>query len=265
MPGLQKSLKEAYAKFAGQSERIRAVLTGHAHIDLVWLWPERCSEYKATHTFSTMNRLMDLYPEFVFGYSQPASYDAVKRISPRLMDQVKKRIARGSWEPVGATEVESDTLIACGEALARSFIVGQKGFRRLQGKPSRILWIPDVFGYSGCLPQIMRQTGVDYFFATKLTWSSINLFPYSSFVWKGIDGSEVLVHVTQENGYNMSASAEEIRRGARAYRQADVHDEYLCPTGLGDGGGGTTRGNVREGAALRVDRGHAGNRMGTDR
>lgn len=240
LPGLQKSLKESYAKFAGQSDRIRAVLTGHAHIDLVWLWPERCSEYKATHTFSTMNRLMDLYPEFVFGYSQPASYDAVGRISPRLMDQVKKRIKRGSWEPVGATEVESDTQIACGEALARSFILGQKGFNRIQGKPSRVLWIPDVFGYSGCLPQIMQQTGVDYFFTTKLTWSNINLFPYSSFVWKGIDGSEVLVHVTQENGYNMSATAEEIRRGARAYRQADVHDEYLCPTGYGDGGGGTT-------------------------
>ena len=240
VPGLSKSLKEAYKKFAGQSDRIRAVLTGHAHIDLVWLWPERCSEYKATHTFSTMNRLMDIYPEFVFGYSQPASYRAVGRISPRLMGQVKKRIARGSWEPVGATEVESDTLMACGEALARSFILGQKGFERLQGKPSRVLWLPDVFGYCGSLPQIMRQTGVDYFFTTKLTWSNINRFPYSSFIWRGIDGSEVLVHVTQENSYNQNVSPEELRRGARAYRQSDVHDEYLSPTGYGDGGGGVT-------------------------
>ena len=144
-----------------------------------------------------MNRLMDLYPEFVFGYSQPASYDAVKRISPKLMDRVTKRIKSGNWEPLGATEVESDTLMACGEALARSFLLGQKGFTRLQGKPSRVLWIPDVFGYCGSLPQIMQQTGVDYFFTTKLTWSNINLFPYSSFVWRGIDGSEVIVHVTQ--------------------------------------------------------------------
>ncbi len=94
--------------------------------------------------------------------------------------------------------------MACGEALARSFLVGQKGFRRLQGKPSRVLWIPDVFGYCGSLPQIMRQTGVEYFFTTKLTWSNINRFPHSSFLWRGIDGSEVLVHVTQENGYNQS-------------------------------------------------------------
>lgn len=240
LSAIHKSLKQAYKRFAGHADRIRAVLTGHAHIDLVWLWPERTGEYKATHTFSTMNRLMDIYPEFVFGYSQPASYDAVARISPRLMDQVKKRIAAGKWEALGATEVESDTLVACGEALARSFLLGQKGFRRIQGKSSRVLWIPDVFGYCGSLPQIMLQTGVDYFFTTKLTWSNINLFPYSSFVWRGIDGSEVLVHVTQENGYNQAVSPEEIRRGARAYRQADVHDEYLSPTGFGDGGGGVT-------------------------
>lgn len=240
LPAIRKSLKQAYKKFEGQSDRIRAVLTGHAHIDLVWLWPERTGEYKATHTFSTMNRLMDLYPEFVFGYSQPASYDAVERINPALIGQVKKRIVSGKWEALGATEVESDTLMACGEALARSFLLGQKGFRRLQGKPSRVLWIPDVFGYCGSLPQIMRQTGVDYFFTTKLTWSNIHYFPYSSFVWRGIDGSEVLVHLTQENGYNLTVAPEEIRRGARAYRQADVHDEFLLPTGYGDGGGGVT-------------------------
>ncbi|HEV3273181.1 MAG TPA: glycoside hydrolase family 38 C-terminal domain-containing protein [Candidatus Methylacidiphilales bacterium] len=240
LAGMRRSLKEAYKKLDGQAARIRAVLTGHAHLDLVWLWPERTGEYKATHTFSTMNRLMDIYPEMIFGYSQPASYDAVKRISPRLMERVKRRIASGKWEALGATEVESDTLMACGEALARSFLLGQKGFRRLQGKPSRVLWIPDVFGYCGSLPQIMRQTGVDYFFTTKLTWSNIHLFPYSSFVWRGIDGSEVLVHVTQENGYDLTVSPEEIRRGARAYRQSDVHDEFLSPTGYGDGGGGVT-------------------------
>ncbi len=240
LPALQKVLQATYQSLQGQHERIRAVLTGHAHIDLVWLWPEKSAEYKAVHTFSTMNRLMDLYPEFIFGYSQPASYDAVGRISPRLIQQVKKRIQSGQWEAVGATEVESDTLIACGEALARSFIVGQNGFRRLQGRPSPVLWIPDVFGYCGSLPQIMRQTGVEYFFTTKLTWSNINPFPYSSFLWKGIDGSEVLVHVTQENGYNQVASPEELRRGARAYRQSDVHDEFLAPTGFGDGGGGVT-------------------------
>ncbi len=240
LKAMKASLDKAYRTFAGQNERIKAVLTGHAHIDLVWLWPERSSEFKAVHTFSTMDRLMDLYPEFVFGYSQPASYDAVGRISPKLMNRVGRRIKTGRWEPVGATEVESDTLMACGEALARSFLLGQDGYRRIQGRPSPVLWIPDVFGYCASLPQIMLQTGVEYFFTTKLTWSNINRFPYSSFIWRGNDGSEVLVHVTQENGYNQVVSSEELRRGARAYRQSDVHDEFLAPTGYGDGGGGVT-------------------------
>jgi alpha-mannosidase len=236
----KKVVSKVYSQLSGQHERIRAVLTGHAHIDLVWLWPETTGEYKAVHTFSTMNRLMDSYPELMLGHSQPASYSAVERRSPKLMAAVRERMASGRWEAIGATEVESDTQMACGEALARSFLLGQRGFECLSGSFSRVLWIPDVFGYAGCLPQIMKQTGVDYFFTTKLTWSNIHLFPYSSFVWRGIDGSEVLVHVTQENGYNQLASAEELRRGAQAYRQSDVHDEFLAPTGYGDGGGGVT-------------------------
>lgn len=240
IPALKHKLDEIYGQLRGQRVPIEAILTGHAHIDLVWLWPENIGHYKAVHTFSTANRLMEQYPEFIFGYSQPASYRAVEARSPALMQQVRGRIASGKWEALGASEVESDTLLACGEALARSFLIGQQGFRELQGKPSPILWLPDVFGYSGCLPQIMKQCDVFYFFTTKLTWSNVNLFPYSSFVWRGIDGSEVLTHVTQENGYNQTASAEELTRGARAYRQSDVHDQFLAPTGFGDGGGGVT-------------------------
>jgi len=228
-----------YKTLAGRAEASRCVLNGHAHMDLVWLWPERATEYKLVHTFSTMNRLMDTYPEFVFGASQPAGYEAVARRSPRLLDAVKKRIKAGSWEMVGAMEVEADTLIACGEALARNFVVGQRDFAKLQGKPSNILWIPDVFGYCASLPQIMRETGVDKFFTTKLTWSNINRFPFSSFRWRGNDGSEVLVHVTQGTGYNGMVTPGELRAGMRAHRQSDIHDEFLAPTGLGDGGGGT--------------------------
>ena len=219
---------------------IRAVLTGHAHVDLVWLWPERCGEYKARHTFSSMNRLMDEYPEFRFAYSQSASYEAVGKSCPALLDQVKNRVKQGAWEAVGATYVEMDTLVACGEALARAFLVGQESFREIFGESSKTLWIPDVFGYAGCLPQIMRQCGVENFFTTKLTWSCINRFPYSSFIWRGTDGSEVLTHVTQELGYNQNATPSESRLAARAYLQSDVHDAFLQPTGFGDGGGGVT-------------------------
>ena len=234
------SLSRAFAALPGYGAPPAAVLTGHAHIDLVWLWPERVGEFKAVHTFATANRLMDTYPEFRFAYSQPASYEAVKRRCPDVWAAAQARIKEGRWEAQGATEVESDTLIACGEALARSFLIGQDGFVAISGKPSPILWLPDVFGYSGCVPQLMRETGADSFFTTKLTWCAINPFPYSSFIWAGSDGSEVVSHICHGIGYNQTASATDLRSGAAGHRQCDVHPEFLAPTGYGDGGGGTT-------------------------
>lgn len=240
LPAARAALAVAYRDLPGFRAPPTAVLTGHAHIDLVWMWPERVGEFKAVHTFATANRLMESYPEMRFGYSQPASYAAVGRRSPGLMAAVRRRIRQAKWEPVGATEVESDTLIACGEALARSFLLGQEGYRRLTGKPSPVLWLPDVFGYAGCLPQLMSETGVTGFFTTKLTWNAINRFPHSSFVWAGIDGSEVVAHLCHENGYNQNVTPLELRRGAESHRQCDVHPEFLAPVGFGDGGGGVT-------------------------
>ncbi|MGJ3241750.1 MAG: alpha-mannosidase [Opitutales bacterium] len=240
LPAFRRALRGILRDFPAYPDALECVLTGHAHIDLVWLWPESVGEAKAVHTFSTMNRLMDRFPEMIFGYSQPASYEAVERRSPELMEAVRQRIAQGSWEPVGATYVESDTQLSCGENLVRSFLIGQKGFEALTGRRSSVLWIPDVFGYTGCLPQIMAQTDVPRFFTTKLTWGNISRFPHSSFRWIGNDGTEVLVHVTQAYGYNGTVNVDEINSGQLNYRQADVHDAYLAPTGFGDGGGGVT-------------------------
>lgn len=229
-----------YRELPAAPTALRAVLTGHAHIDLVWLWPEVVGEFKAVHTFATANRLMEAYPEFRFGYSQPASYEAVERRSPEMMQAVRARLASGQWDATGATEVESDTLLACGEALARSFIVGQRRFEALRGSPARVLWLPDVFGYAPCLPQIMKQTGVDFFYTTKLSWSAVSSFPHTSFIWRGHDGSEVLTHLGCRLGYNQTAEAAQLDTNAREHRQSDVHPEFLAPTGYGDGGGGTT-------------------------
>jgi len=233
-------LKETFARLRDGNPRLKAVLTGHAHIDLVWLWPERIGEAKALHTFATVNRLMDLYPEFRFAYSQPASYRAVAGRSPRLAEAVAARIRQGRWQATGAMEVESDTQLPHGEALARSLLLGQEGFRQLTGRSARLLWLPDVFGYSACLPQLMKLAGVDWFFTTKLTWSAITRFPYSSFLWRGNDGSEVVAHVTQNAGYNNRLDLEELDANAWGHVQADVHPEFLHPTGYGDGGGGPT-------------------------
>lgn len=240
LAGARRKLREIYRALRGRAEALRCRLTGHAHIDLVWLWTEKAAESKAVHTFATANRLMEEYPEFRFGYSQPASYRAVERRAPKLMEAVRERIRQKRWEPVGAAEVESDTQIACGEALARSLLLGQDGFRDLQGKPSEVLWLPDVFGYSAALPQILSQTGVKYFFTTKLSWGAVSLFPHSSFIWQGPDGSEILAHVSQGLGYNSHLLPQEMRKAAREYRQADVHGETLVPCGFGDGGGGVT-------------------------
>jgi alpha-mannosidase len=237
---LRRSLVRTYRSLPAAPTSLHAVLTGHAHIDLVWLWPERVGDFKAVHTFATADRLMERYPEFRFGYSQPASYEAAFGRAPALAPIVRRRLRQSRWEAVGATEVESDTLLACGEALARSFIIGQRRFAALRGSPSRLLWLPDVFGYAPCLPQIMRQTGVDFFYTTKLTWSAVTRFPHSSFVWRGHDGSEVVAHITHDLGYNQEATAAQLRRGELAHRQSDVHDEFLAPTGFGDGGGGPT-------------------------
>jgi alpha-mannosidase len=236
----RRRLAQTYRELPSAPTAMRALLTGHAHIDLVWMWPERVGDFKAVHTFATANRLMDVYPEYKFGYSQTASYDAVARRSPEMMRAVRRRMAQKRWDAEGATDVESDTLLACGEALARSFLLGQKRFAALRGSPSRILWLPDVFGYSPCLPQIMRQTGVDFFYTQKLSWSAITRFAHSSFIWRGHDGSEVLTHISQTGGYCLTATAGEMRAIERAHRQSDVHHEIIAPTGYGDGGGGTT-------------------------
>jgi alpha-mannosidase len=237
---LRGELRSAYAYFRTDKTFLSCVLTGHAHIDLVWLWPERIGELKAVHSFATVNRLMETYPEFRFAYSQPASYEAVKRRAPRLYQDVMGRIRSGAWQATGAMYVESDTFLACGEALGRSFTIGQKAFREMNGHPARLNWLPDAFGFSACLPQLMRLTGVDYFFTTKMTWNAINRFPYSSYIWKGNDGSEVLAHVTQDSSYVTHMQVQDIKAPMLAHQQADVHSEYLLPTGYGDGGGGPT-------------------------
>ena len=237
---LRRRAVAAYREFRQTKPCMRACLTGHAHIDLVWLWPERIGEAKAVHTFATANHLMSLYPEYRFAYSQPASYAAVGRRAPALLAQVKRRIRSGQWQATGALYVESDTFIACGEALARAFVCGQEDFTALRGEPSRLVWLPDVFGYSSCLPQVMRLAGVECFFTTKLTWNAINRFPHSSFVWRGNDGSEVVAHLTQDTGYNNAVEPEALVASGRGHAQSDLHRELLHPVGYGDGGGGST-------------------------
>ena len=239
LPGLSAATAAAYAALKAESWQIDAALVGHAHLDLVWLWPESVTEAKGVHTFATQLRLMDRYPEFTFSQSQPALYRAIERQAPGQAKAIAKRIAEGRWEVMGGFEVEPDNNLPCGEALARSLVIGQEKTRALTGSISPVCWIPDVFGYNAMLPQLLRLGGVTAFFTTKMTWSAVNKFPYTSFVWKGADGSEVLTHLCP-TGYNGNVQADELIGAAREHRQADVHPEVLLPIGYGDGGGGVT-------------------------
>src|SRR5579883_2596168 len=186
--------REVYApEPAADSPRIVAV--GHAHIDLAWLWPVAQTRRKGARTFSTVLKLMEQYPAYHFVASQPALYQMVREDEPALYARVKERIAEGRWEPTGATWVEMDCNVAGAEALVRQFLYGKRFFREELGADPKVLWLPDVFGYSAAMPQIMTGCGVDYFMTTKISWNEYNRLPHDTFRWRGIDGTEVLTHM----------------------------------------------------------------------
>ncbi|MBN2558923.1 MAG: alpha-mannosidase, partial [Clostridia bacterium] len=179
---------------------------GHSHIDLAWLWPIRETKRKAVRTFATVLLNMETYPDYVFGASQPQLYQWIKDGYPRMYERIKSRIKEGRWEPQGAMWVEADTNITGGESLVRQILYGKKFFREEFGIEADTLWLPDVFGYSAAIPQILKKSDVDYFITIKISWNDFNKFPHHTFFWQGIDGTRVLSHMPPEGTYNSSAA-----------------------------------------------------------
>lgn len=236
--GLQElgsHLKEIFAAFPAENWQMSATLAGHSHLDLVWLWPEAVGERKTVHTMATALRLLEQYPEYRFLWTSPVSYDVLGRHEPALLDDVRGAIAGGRWEATGGGWVEMDTMLAGGEALARGLVIGQRKFTQVRGEPSRILWLPDCFGFSANLPQIMRLAGLPYFATNKMQWNAVTVFPYDSFKWRAQDGTEALAHF-----FSAGDSPGALAWCARNYRQSDVNKELMSYVGVGDGGGGTT-------------------------
>ncbi|MBJ6359924.1 alpha-mannosidase [Paenibacillus sp. GCM10012307] len=211
---------------------------GHAHIDLAWLWPIRETIRKGARTFSTALRMMERYPDYIFGASQPQLYDWMKQHYPKLYDRVKERIREGRWEPQGAMWVESDTNVPGGEALVRQVLYGKRFFQQEFGMEMKSLWMPDVFGYSASLPQILKLSGVDYMMTQKLSWSMYNKHPHHTFMWEGIDGSRVLTHMPPEDTYNSPAAPRSIIKLETDYLDKNISEHALMLFGIGDGGGG---------------------------
>lgn len=217
-------------------------VVGHSHIDVAWLWPLAETRRKIARTFSTMLRLMERDPEFVYVQSQAQLYAYLEADYPALFKQVKQRISEGRWEAGGGMWVEADCNLASGEALIRQLLHGIRFWRQRLGPAyrCRYLWLPDVFGYSSALPQIMRHCGLDTFFTQKISWNETNRFPHTTFHWQGIDGSRVLAHFFPTDNYNGQATPRELARGDFNNQQADLIPCWLNPVGYGDGGGGPT-------------------------
>ncbi|MBD2867231.1 alpha-mannosidase [Paenibacillus arenilitoris] len=211
---------------------------GHAHIDLAWLWPIRETIRKGARTFSTALRMMERYPDYVFGASQPQLYDWMKKHYPKLYARVKERVEEGRWEPQGAMWVESDTNVPGGESLVRQVLYGKRYFLEEFGQEMKTLWMPDVFGYTASLPQILKKAGVDCMMTQKLSWSMYNKHPHHTFLWEGIDGSQVLTHMPPEDTYNSPAAPRSIVKAEQEYLDKNISDRCLMLFGIGDGGGG---------------------------
>jgi len=211
---------------------------GHAHIDLAWLWPFRESVRKCARTFSTALAFQERYPDYVFGASQPQQWQWMKEGYPALYARMKAAVKSGRMEPQGAMWVEADVNLTCGESIVRQILFGKRFFRDEFGVEVRNLWLPDAFGYTAALPQILKKSGVDWFMTQKLSWSRTNRFPHHSFHWKGIDGSEVLTHMLPESTYNSPALPRSVRKIDLEYAQRDVSGRALMLFGIGDGGGG---------------------------
>jgi len=214
---------------------------GHAHLDVAWLWPLAETERKAARTFANQLALMEEYPEYKFLQSQPHLYRMVETRYPELYERIKKAVLAGQFVPEGGMWVQADTNVPGGESLIRQFIHGKRFFWDEFGVECQVLWLPDVFGYSGALPQIMRGCGVRYFASAKIFWAyhGGDPFPYNTFTWEGIDGSEVLAHLyTNYSSHTDPASV--IQRWNKRV-QKDGIGTRLLPFGWGDGGGGPTR------------------------
>ncbi|WP_208591933.1 alpha-mannosidase [Gracilibacillus suaedae] len=223
---------------------------GHTHIDVAWLWRLKHTREKSARSFSTVLRLMEQYPDYLFLQSQPQLYEYIKHDYPEIYQNIKRKVGEGQWEVEGGMWVEADCNIPSGESLVRQLLLGTRFFKEEFDKKNEVLWLPDVFGYSWALPQILRKSGFTSFMTTKISWNQFNRMPHDTFFWKGIDGSEILTHfiTTTEPWpestyytYNGYMQPNILLDSWQAYKDKNVNTDLLLAYGYGDGGGGVNR------------------------
>ncbi|MFE3456501.1 alpha-mannosidase [Nocardiopsis aegyptia] len=251
----------------GTAERARAVLApalrspavasahrvsavGHAHIDSAWLWPLRETVRKVVRTSANVVGLMADHPDLVFAMSQAQQWAWLKEHRPALFDRVAELAREGRFVPVGGMWVESDTNMPGAEALARQFAYGKRFFRDELGVDTQEVWLPDSFGYSAALPQLVRLSGSHWFLTQKISWNQVNPFPHHTFWWEGLDGTRVFTHFPPVDTYNAELTGAELAHASRTFRDKGGATRSLVPFGHGDGGGGPTREMLARAARL---------------
>ena len=241
---------EFYGKYC-RPQAATVVGIGHTHIDCAWLWTLRQTREKVQRSFSTVLELMRRYPEYKFMSSQALLYKNLKEEAPLLYEEVKARIKEGRWECEGAMWVEADCNLSSGESLVRQILYGKNFFMDEFGVENRVLWLPDVFGYSAALPQILRKSGVDWFVTSKISWNDTNRMPHDTFRWRGIDGTEINTQfITAQDDYGNpsgkgctyvgSTRSTQVQGTYKRYGEKQLHNEAILTFGYGDGGGGPT-------------------------
>lgn len=236
LPAAAAALKAGLAEIPYKAHAM-VKFVGHSHIDTAWLWPLKESVRKCGKTFSNVLDLMERYPEFIFACSQPQLFEYTEEFYPELFEKIKQRVAEGRIELIGNAWVEMDANVPSGESLVRQLLYGRQYYMEKFGKASKVFWMPDVFGYSWAMPQIMKRSGVEYFFTSKLGNNDTNNFPHSLFHWQGVDGTKILSFL-QPLGYNGETGPGHISEAYYAQKQKDVFPVSLAPVGYGDGGGG---------------------------
>lgn len=217
---------------------------GHAHLDTAWLWPLSVTRLKMAHTTSVQLGLAERYPHHLFVHSQASQYEWIEDSHPTLFKRVKSAIKSGNWEPVGSMWVEADCNLTGAESLVRQFLYGRTYFKEKLGVDCLDMFLPDVFGYSAALPQILKKFNIEAFLTQKLSWNHTNKIPHNTFWWQGIDGSRVFTHFPPADTYVADCSPKQIAQSVKNHRDHGRSDRSLYLFGFGDGGGGPTEWHI---------------------
>ena len=232
---LRDALQAWHAEDSG-ADRPKLYVIGNSHIDLTWLWTAAETRHKMHRTTATALRYQEMYPNYHFLQSQSWLYNTLAEDDPELSARVDQQVAAGKWDFAGGAFVEPDCNLSSGESLVRQLLLGQHDWRRRYGSYSRVMWLPDTFGYASCLPQLIRKAGMSYFVTQKLTWSENNVFPHGHFEWEGLDGTRVRCIFPQ--AYWVRFTAQQIAQYHGRYPSKALDDAMLFPYGRGAGGGG---------------------------